>query len=158
MSTEPLLALCVFGKHPAWDDHMDDIGEQSREMQEFKRLIYVEGIGGNIDSGNWAHLPADQLLPEFNHLLIFNRDNYYFWATLSTSKDGKGRSLYPLVVALQSRGFSPADLERHICPLLLELRESLQNTDSADEVRARVSATQQKIQTVSAEQLTPVSA
>jgi hypothetical protein len=156
MTTEPLLALCVFGKHPAWDDHMDDIGEQSREMQEFKRIIYVEGIGGNIDSGNWARLSADQQFSEFNHLLVYSRDSDYFWATLSASTDGKGRSLYPLVVALQSRGLNPADVEREICPLLLELRDSLQNTDSADEVRTKVSATQQKIQTIAAKQLTPV--
>ncbi|HTV47781.1 MAG TPA: hypothetical protein VMG59_05005 [Phycisphaerae bacterium] len=156
MSTEPLLALSVFGKHPAWDDHMDDIGEQSRDMQEFKRIIYVEGIGRNIDSGTWAQLSVDQRLPEFNHLLVYSRDSHYFWATLSASTDGKGRSLYPLVVALQSRGFSPAEVERQICPLLLELRDSLQNTDSADEVRTKVSATQQKIQTIAAKQLTPV--
>ena len=45
----PMLAISIFGKHPGWDDHMEDVGHQFPEMLAFKRMLYVEGIGG---SGN----------------------------------------------------------------------------------------------------------
>lgn len=143
-------ALCLFGKHPGWDDHMEDIGPQSREMLDFKRMLYVEGVGGNIDAGNWAHLPAPERLAEFNHLLMFSRDDYYILATLTASADGKGRNLYPLVAAVQARGVSLADLGRHIGPLLLEMRPEIQKTASAAGAQGLVRSAQERLNAVSA--------
>ncbi len=143
-------ALCLFGKHPGWDDHMEDIGPQSREMLDFKRMLYVEGVGGNIDAGNWAHLPTGERLAEFNHLLIFSRDDYYILATLSASADGKGRNLYPLVAAVQARGVSLADLGRHIGPLLLEMRSEIQKTASAAGAQSLVRNMQERLGAIGA--------
>ena len=142
---DPMLAVSVFGKHPGWDDHMDDAGHQFPEMLTFKRMIYVEGIGGNIDSGSWAHLPEPERLAEFNHLLIYSLDDYYILASITASRDGKGRSLYPLVTAVQARGYSLPDIAEHTGPLLLTLQNNVIATSSAAEVRAAVQTAQKSL-------------
>lgn len=118
---------------------MEDIGRQSREMLDFKRLVYVEGVGGNIDSGNWAHLPETERLDCFNHLLVAVREDYCIMATLTASADGKGRNLYPIIAAVQARRLKLADMGGHVGPLLLEMREAVRNTHSAQEAHRIVS-------------------
>src|SRR5258705_3476695 len=43
--------LAAFGKHPGWDDHVEDLGLDSESLIFAKTLLYVQGIGGQIDSG-----------------------------------------------------------------------------------------------------------
>ena len=141
----PLLAVSVFGKHPGWDDHMEDVGHQFPEMLTFKQLTYVRGIGGNIDSGAWAQLPDSQRLKEFNHLLIFSAEDYYILAAVSASRDGKGRSLYPLVTAVQARGYSLADLVEFVGPMILKLRDTVSAAATSAAVRSAVQASQHSL-------------
>lgn len=141
----PMLAISIFGKHPGWDDHMEDVGHQFPEMLAFKRMIYVEGIGGNIDSGSWAHLPDAQRLAEFNHLLIYSFEDYYILAAIAASRDGKGRSLYPLITAVEARGYSLADITEHVGPLILKLRDNVISTASATAVQSAVQAAQKSL-------------
>lgn len=141
----PLLAVSVFGKHPGWDDHMDDVGHQYPEMLTFKHVTYVQGIGGNIDSGAWAHLPDSQRLTEFNHLIIYSAEDYYILASVSASRDGKGRSLYPLVTAVQARGYSLADLVDSVGPVILKLRDTVSAAATAAAVRSAVQAAQLRL-------------
>jgi hypothetical protein len=141
----PMLAASVFGKHPGWDDHMEDVGYQFPEMLNFKRMVYVEGIGGNIDSGSWAHLPDSQRLPQFNHLLIYSLEDSYILASAAASRDGKGRSLYPLITAVQARGYSLADLAEHVGPLILKLRDNVTSCATAADVRSAVNETQMSL-------------
>ena len=140
-----MLAISIFGKHPGWDDHMEDVGHQFPEMLAFKRMIYVEGIGGNIDSGSWAHLPDAQRLPEFNHLLIYSFEDYYILASIAASRDGKGRSLYPLITAVEARGYALADIVEHVGPLILKLRDNVISTASATAVQSAVQAAQKSL-------------
>ena len=48
--------LAGFGKHPAWDDHIDDIGLETESLVIAKRVIYSEGIASQISSGAWNQL------------------------------------------------------------------------------------------------------
>ena len=50
----PVVRLAAFGKHPAWNDHMEDIGLDTLALVEAKRYLYVQGISGQIDSGAWG--------------------------------------------------------------------------------------------------------
>ncbi len=138
----PLLAVSIFGKHPGWDDHMDGVGHQYPEMLAFKNLIYVQGIGGNIDSGAWAHLPESQRLREFQHLIIYSAEDCYILASVSASRDGKGRSLYPLITAVQARGYSLAELVEAVGPVILKLRDTASAAATSAEVRAATQAAQ----------------
>ena len=138
----PLLAVSIFGKHPGWDDHMDGVGHQYPEMLAFKNLIYVQGIGGNIDSGAWAHLPESQRLRDFHHLILYSAGDSYILASISASRDGKGRSLYPLVTAVQARGYSLAELVEAIGPMILKLRDTASAATTSAEVRSATQAAQ----------------
>ena len=60
--------LGAFGKHPGWDDHVEDLGLETGSLVEAKKLFYVQGIGGEIDAGAWEKLDDSQRLPAFKHL------------------------------------------------------------------------------------------
>src|SRR4051812_34002960 len=55
---QPALHLAAFGKHPGWNDHLDDMGFDTEALVAAKRLLYVQGISQNIDSGAWENLEA----------------------------------------------------------------------------------------------------
>ena len=50
----PQVCLGAFGKHPGWDDHMDDLGLETESLLQAKHLLYVQGIGQHINSGVFA--------------------------------------------------------------------------------------------------------
>ena len=52
--------VAAFGKHPGWDDHIEEIGLDSDLLVKAKRLLYTEGIAGNIDSGAWEKLEPEK--------------------------------------------------------------------------------------------------
>ncbi|MCJ7729252.1 MAG: hypothetical protein MUO27_05180, partial [Sedimentisphaerales bacterium] len=95
--------VAAFGKHPGWDDHIDDIGLETDILVAVKRILYVQGIGGNIDSGNWEKLQEDQRLEGFRHLFVWRMDDYLVVGRMWSSRDGKGRTSYPMVVCVQCR-------------------------------------------------------
>ena len=65
--------LAAFGKHPGWDDHVEDLGLETGSLIFAKTLLYVQGIGGQIDSGAWEKLDATQQLASFKHLFVWQR-------------------------------------------------------------------------------------
>ena len=52
----PAAYLSAFGKHPGWNDHIDDLGLDTDALVTAKRLLYVQGISQNIDAGAWDAL------------------------------------------------------------------------------------------------------
>jgi hypothetical protein len=52
----PAVYLAAFGKHPGWNDHLDDLGLDTQPLINAKRLLYLQGISQNIDSGAWDKL------------------------------------------------------------------------------------------------------
>jgi len=42
----PRLYLGAFGKHPGWDDHIEDIGIDTDCLINIKRMMYFQGIEG----------------------------------------------------------------------------------------------------------------
>src|SRR5260370_12574366 len=42
--------LGAFGKHPGWDDHVEDLGLETESLIYAKTLLYVQGIGAQIHS------------------------------------------------------------------------------------------------------------
>jgi hypothetical protein len=134
--------MAAFGKHPGWNDHIDDLGLETELLVTVKRLLYVEGIGGNIDSGAWEHLPEDQRLPAFDHLFILKAGGDLVIGRLWSSSDGKGRTKYPMVVCADCSGQDPLRAFDAVLPLLDRLHTDCQRTTSADAVRAAVERAQ----------------
>lgn len=94
------LHLGAFGKHPGWDDHLEDFGLETEALVAARQLLYVRGIGGAIDSAVWDNLPPENVLPEFNHLLFWFSESDAIVGRMWSSSDRKGRKRYPMVVCV----------------------------------------------------------
>jgi hypothetical protein len=142
------LLLAAFGKHPAWDDHMEDIGLETPALVALKRILYVEGIGKNIDNGKWAELEARQFAIGFGHTFVWCRDSDILAGRLWPSRDGRGRTSYPMVVCTQGRHVPLRWMYDGILPHLAHLETECRNRTTADEVRASLSACRATLQTM----------
>ncbi len=129
--------LCAFGKHPGWNDHIDDLGIETERLAQVKRLLYVEGIGANIDAGTWDKLGPGQQLGAFGHVLMWRRpggSGDLVLARLWSSSDGKGRTRYPMVVCAQLRGVSLRWALENVLPELERLETACKAAARAPDV------------------------
>ena len=137
--------VAAFGKHPGWDDHIDDIGLVTPELIAFKRLLYFEGVGTNIDAGTWERLPSEHRLPNFGHSFLACGGGRLIVGRLWASKDRKGRSLYPMVVCLQTENVCLATSVAVALPLLQALEAQCRATESATAVQSAIAAAQARL-------------
>jgi len=140
--TKPRILLGAFGKHPGWDDHIDDIGLNTESLLLAKQLLYVEGLGGQIDSGEWDKLGDAERLPGFDHLFVWRRANAFLIGKIWSSRDGKNRTKYPMIVCAQCVGISLALTLRDVLPVIEQVEQLCKATNSADEVRVILSRAQ----------------
>jgi formylglycine-generating enzyme required for sulfatase activity len=129
------VGLAAFGKHPGWDDHVEDLGLETESLIIAKTLFYVNGIGGQIDSGAWERLDTTQQLPAFKHVFLWQRSGQFLIGRLWSSSDGKGRKRYPMVLCLHFIGVTLGWALKQALPALAGLEEELVRTNSAEEVR-----------------------
>ena len=127
----PAAYVGAFGKHPAWNDFVDDIGLETQRLIDAKRLL-LAGVDVNI--AQWDHLHEQQRLDEFRHVFLWVGEGSVLVGRLWASSDGKGRTRYPMVAVAECAGLSLAPA----------LRQSLQ---ALDQVERRVAAatTQQEV-------------
>jgi hypothetical protein len=92
------LALVAFGKHPAWDDHMDDIGLDTDFLVSAKRYLYIRGIRENIETGAWTALEENDSAIPFGHRFVWSQERQILAGRLWSSRDGRGRQNYPMVL------------------------------------------------------------
>jgi formylglycine-generating enzyme required for sulfatase activity len=130
------VGLAAFGKHPGWDDHVEDLGLETESLNIAKTLFYVNGIGGQIDAGAWERIEPAQQLPAFKHVFLWQRSGQFLVGRLWSSSDGKGRKRYPMVVCLHFIGVTLGWAMKQALPALAELEEALLQTNSADDVRS----------------------
>src|SRR5437762_8812249 len=122
--------LAAFGKHPGWDDHVEDLGLETESLNFAKLVLYVNGIGGQIDSGAWEKLDQVQQLPGFDHLFVWQRSGQVLLGRMWSSSDGKGRKRYPMVVCLHFMGIPLQWALKHALPVLAELEQECVKTTS----------------------------
>ena len=139
------LGLAAFGKHPGWDDHIDDIGLTSDMLVAAKRLLYVRGIAENIDSGAWEKLGQEGQAIEFNHLFLWIRSSHSIIGRLWSSSDGRGRSQYPMIVCSHCRGLSFTWIWQQVLPELTRLEQRCKETQSALDVVSELNHSQKKL-------------
>ncbi|MCX6874546.1 MAG: hypothetical protein NTW21_12185 [Verrucomicrobia bacterium] len=110
--TNSRLHLALFGKHPGWNDHMEDLGLSTPSLLEFKRRVYYEGISGRLDCGAWRNLAPEGRIEAFDHELLWTGPTGVIFAILWHSTDGGGRAAYPMVAAAHFlTGRLPAKVE-----------------------------------------------
>ncbi len=131
----PEVHLAAFGKHPGWDDHIEDLGLETHRLVAAKRVLYTQGLAGNIDSGAWERLGDEERLEGFHHLFLWHSAYDLVLGHMWSSSDGKGRTRYPMVVCAQVSG-TPLDWAfRHVLPLLEMIEARCVATASAAAVR-----------------------
>jgi hypothetical protein len=128
--------VAAFGKHPGWDDHIDDIGLKTGALVEAKQVFYLNGIGRQIDLGAWDALEESQRLPEFKHFFFWRRTTHWMMGRIWSSSDGKGRTRYPMIVCCQYDGPDAIEAVRRVFTPLAELERECKSARTADEVRA----------------------
>jgi len=139
--TKPAIYLGAYGKHPGWDDHIDDIGLDTESLLLAKQVLYVDGIGGRIDSGEWDKLNENQRLPEFKHVILWKRGNGFLLGRIWSSRDGKNRTKYPMVACTQCVGAPLSWGLTNVLPALEEVESLCKSTSSAEDVREIVRRT-----------------
>ena len=135
----------AFGKHPGWDDHIDDIGLDTDVLIAAKRKLYVRGISRNVDSGRWDQLANDCLAEGFNREIFWNMNGRLIAGRMWPSRDGKGRTSYPLVVCVEGRKLPTQWVLRAVLPQLEKIQKTCTATDSADEVRLTIQKARQEL-------------
>ncbi|MBL9032308.1 MAG: hypothetical protein JNM80_11475 [Phycisphaerae bacterium] len=139
------VSVGAFGKHPGWDDHIDDPGIDTQRLIDLKQALYLQGIAGNIDSGAWDRLEPGKRLERFDHLLVVASSAGVAVARLWASRDGKGRAKYPLVACADWRGVSARHAIARSAPELDTLKARAESATTADELRAAIDATRQRL-------------
>jgi formylglycine-generating enzyme required for sulfatase activity len=149
--------LGAFGKHPGWDDHVEDLGLETFSLVEAKKLFYVQGIGGEIDSGAWEKLDDSQRLPAFKHVFVWQRPGQYLIGRLWSSSDGKGRTRYPMVVCAHCAGVSLGWALHQVLPRLEQIEQACVTTQSAASVRTILDQHRADLRAVASGQTTDIS-
>lgn len=144
-SDEPSLHLAAFGKHPGWDDHVEDLGLDTDELATAKRLLYVQGIGGNTDSGAWEKLAPQDRLESFHHVFLWRLADSLLAGRIWPSRDGKGRSRYPMIICAQCRHLPLEWIAAEVFPALEQLETELRAAADAPQVRHGLDAARQQL-------------
>jgi hypothetical protein len=141
---------CAFGKHPAWDDHIEDIGLEHDRLVWIKRVLYAEGIAGNIDSGAWEKIEEPKRLPAFNHRFYWRTPEGLIVGRFWSSRDGKGRTKYPMVACAWVEGVPDAWAVEQISSRLERFEQTVKQTDNAELVKLAVGQLQRELSTAAA--------
>jgi hypothetical protein len=130
------ICLGAFGKHPGWDDHMDDLGLETESLLMVRDLLYVQGIGGQLNTGAWDRLEEGMRLPAIHHEFIWSRGTQTLAGRLWPSSDGKRRTLYPMAICAHGFDLSAEAAIGRLLPLLEVVEKRCRGIRSAEEVRA----------------------
>jgi len=149
--------VAAFGKHPGWNDHIDDIGFETDVFVTVKRILYIQGIGGNIDSGSWDKLKEDQLIEEFKHVFFWYINGNLVVGRMWSSQDGKGRKSYPFVVCVQCSKLPIKWIFENVLPRLEKVEATCAATTSADDVRMAIQSAGQELRQLAQQSVTSLS-
>jgi hypothetical protein len=136
----PRAYLAAFGKHPGWNDHIEDIGLDTRTLIDAKRYLYLQGLSGQIDLNAWEKLDTDSRLEGFDHWLLWHRPGECLVGRLWSSSDGKGRTRYPMILLAQIVGAPLLLVLRDVLPLLDTLSRQCREVTTAAEVQRIITA------------------
>jgi len=182
----PQISLAAFGKHPGWNDHIDDLGLDTERLIGFKRTLYVDGIAACIESGQWERLDSGLALPGFDHTFVFraaatagavspsasaagterqtgtigensgggggggggvHQIGEFIVGRMWSSEDGKGRSMFPMVVCIHAVNVTLQHALAVALPALQSIHAHCRQTNLASEVVTFLDAQRLKLRT-----------
>src|SRR5437660_1492505 len=127
---------------------MDDIGLETDSLVSLKRILYLEGITRNLATGAWEKLDESERLPGFNLLFRWQRGSQFLVGTIMSSRDGKGRTHYPLILCAHILG-PPAPTTTVIENTLRSLLAQCSESASAEQIRELLTHPLQDLRTTS---------
>jgi hypothetical protein len=158
VSSAPGVRVTAFGKHPGWDDHVDALGDQGPLLAELRAQLYDQGIAGNIDAGQWDKpgQPDEARLRPFGHVLLSATggggagasESELVVARLWPSRDGRGRTRYPMVAAASCVGVGADAALSRVLPQLQVLEEALRGAGDAAAARRAVDEAGERLRSI----------
>src|ERR1035437_71130 len=130
----PRVYLGTFGKHPGWNDHLDDIGLSTGSLLSARRLLYGVGIASQVESAAWEKAGPAKTLTAFNHHLLWRRSGESLVGRIWSSRDGIGRSLYPMCTLVHCLGQRFEWIADEVMPLLERAEGECMNASTASGV------------------------
>ena len=125
----------IFGKHPGWNDHIEDLPLPTMSMAMAKQLLYVQGIGSQISSGAWARLTDEVRLADFDHAFLWLRGRSFLVGRMWASRDGKKRAHFPMVALVQGGSVARDAMLGSILAQLERVALGCRAARSAEQVR-----------------------
>ena len=144
MPDAPRFYLSGFGKHPSWNDHLDDIGLVTASLIDARRILYG-GIAHQIESATWEKAGPDKVAPGFDHMIHWRRRNESLTGLIWSSSDGKGRALYPMITLAHCVAQPYQWLAGDVLPKLEDVGVKCRNTTSVKAVIAILNEAQQTL-------------
>jgi len=129
------LSVTAFGKHPGWDDHIYDLVVDSEALLAVRQYLYTDGIGSLIDSGEWEKTDPTQRIEKFNHAFFWFSPSDLIVGRMWSSTDGKGRSLYPMIICAHLSGGNNLHFAAPFLQQIERIELACRATLFADEVR-----------------------
>jgi len=144
MPDAPRLYLSGFGKHPGWNDHMDEIGLITDSLIKAKAIIY-DGIAHQVESAAWSKQGPDKIAPSFDHVIHWRRFSESLTGLMWSSSDGKGRSLYPMITLAHCVGQPFAWQAEEVLPALTEVGTKCRAATTSYEVVTILNTAQESL-------------
>lgn len=141
----PRVYVGAFGKHPGWNDHLDDIGLVTASLIASRRVLYANGIASQIESAVWDKEGPEKTLPGFDHLVLWRRPGETLVGRLWASRDGKGRALYPFVIVVHCVGLTHEQVVGVVLPALEAAGTACMAATGSGEVASALNETQQAL-------------
>ncbi len=138
------IQVAGFGKHPAWDDHIDDMGLKTETLVLTKQYLYSEGIANQLASGAWDQIERSGNVIEFDHRFVWGRDQQAIVGAIWSSADRKGRTRFPLVICAQA-GFTGARSVDLLFDPIERLGALCRKAKTQEEIREAFSQAQMEI-------------
>jgi hypothetical protein len=140
----PRFYLGAFGKHPGWNDHLDDIGIATTSMVEARRLVYG-GIASQIESAAWDKAGPEKVGPGFDHVFFWTRMGETLTGLIWSSTDGKGRALYPMILLAHSVAQPSVWVPFNLLPQMERTAEMCRGATTAKAVIREVEGAQEAL-------------
>ncbi len=132
--------LAAIGKHPGWNDHLDDIGLDMDRLVAVKRQIYVDGIGGVIGAGTWESMDESSRDEGFAHSFLWRQPDGLVVGRMWSSSDGKGRRKFPMIVCALCRSMPLSSVAGPVLERLRRLEDRCRQAETAAGVISAVDA------------------
>ena len=161
-------AVGAFGKHPAWDDFMPDLGLGHPALAAFKWLLFDNAIAPHVQHGTWDAWPPEDAVDAFDLAMLYRpawhgdggsdgEPQGLVAARVSPSRDGRDRTLYPLVLCAFAPPVPAAGPEAcvgwacgRVLPALDHILDRLSLAPDAEAAAGAVAAASDRLADVSA--------